>query len=405
MMRLTTAGARRLHLRAQGLDRRARGRARKQDVLAAIRRMGVLQIDTISVVARSPYLVLFSRLGEYEPAWLDELLAEGALFEYWAHEACFLPIEDYALMRHRMLEPERMGWKYRADWVQRHRAELTRVLDHIRDNGAVRSADFARRDGAPAGWWGWKPEKRALEALFTSGHLMVARRQSFQRVYDLRERVHPGWSDDQLPAKHEAERELVVRAVRALGVATARSIADYYRMPKRETPIRVRELAASGELIEAKIDGWGDVAYIHAGDADAARYAGDLPRPTLTTVLSPFDPVVWDRTRASALFDFDYRIECYTPAPQRQYGYYVLPLLRRGELIGRIDAKAHRRAGRFEVISLHLEDAVRPTEALLRDVARALVETAAWHRTPDIEIRATAPRSLRKPLTAALAEV
>jgi uncharacterized protein len=403
MIRLTTAGARRLHLRAQGLDRRPRGRARKADVLAAIRRMGVLQIDTISVVARSPYLVLFSRLGEYEPAWLDELLAEGALFEYWAHEASFLPIEDYALMRHRMLEPERMGWKYRAEWVQRHRAELTRVLDHIRSNGAVRSADFARRDGAQAGWWEWKPEKRALEALFTAGDLMVARRQAFHRVYDLRERVHPDWSDNQLPPRHEVDRELILRSVRALGIATARSIADYYRMPKRETPERVRELAAAGELVEAQVDGWSDVAYIHAGDADAARHAGDLPRPTLTTVLSPFDPVVWDRARARALFGFDYRIECYTPAPQRQYGYFVLPLLRRGELIGRIDAKAHRRAGRFEVIALHMEDGVRITDALLRDTARALVEVAAWHRTPDVDIRRTAPRSLRQPLRATLA--
>jgi uncharacterized protein len=306
-------------------------------------------------------------------------------------------------MRHRMLEPERLGWKYRADWVQRHRAELTRVLDHIRDNGSARSADFARRDGAQAGWWEWKPEKRALEALFTSGHLMVARRQSFQRVYDLRERVHPGWSDDMLPPKHDVDRALILRAARALGVATARSIADYYRMPKRETPIRVRELAVAGELIETRIDGWSDVAYLHAGDADAARHAGDLPRPTLTTVLSPFDPVVWDRTRASALFGFDYRIECYTPAPQRQYGYYVLPLLRRGELIGRIDAKAHRRAGRFEVISLHLEDGLRITDSLLRDTARALLDVAAWHRTPDVDICSTAPRALRRPLVAALA--
>lgn len=402
LIRLSTTAARRLHLRAQGLDRRARARARKRDVLESIRRMGVLQIDTISVVARSPYLVLYSRVGAYEPQWLDELLAEGALFEYWAHEASFLPIEDYALLRHRMLEPERLGWKYRVDWVRRHGAELDRVLAHVRRHGEVRSADFARRDGAAAGWWEWKPEKRALESLFTSGHLMVSRRQAFQRVYDLRERVHPAWSDEQLPPQHAVERALILRSVRALGIATARSITDYYRMPKRETAGRVRELAAAGELVEVEVAGWRDVAYASAEDRDLLRNAEDLPKPTLTTVLSPFDPVVWDRARALEMFGFDYRIECYTPAPKRRYGYFVLPMLRRGEIVGRVDAKAHRRQGRFEVISLHLEAGARVTDALVRDIARALTEVARWHGTPHVEVRRTEPRALRRPLIAML---
>ena len=396
MMRLTAAAARHVHLHAQGLDRRSRRRTGKADVLAAIRRMGVLQIDTISVVARSPYLVLFSRLGAYDPAWLDELLAEGALFEYWAHEASFLPIEDYALVRHRMLDPERMGWKYRADWVAKHRHELERVLAHVREHGAARSADFERRNGAASGWWGWKPEKRALEALFTSGDLMVARRQAFQRVYDLRERVHADWSDDMLPAREEIERRVILRSVRALGIATARWIADYYRMPKRETPARVRELAAAEELIEVQVDGWSDIAYIHPDDVETARAAADSAlTPTLTTVLSPFDPAVWDRARGSAVFGFDYRIECYTPGPKRQYGYYVLPVLRRGRIVARLDAKAHRRDGIFEVKSFYIEDGVRVTDGMLRDVARAVREAAEWHATPDVELRRTYPASLR----------
>jgi hypothetical protein len=396
MLQLSPTAARRLHLHAQGLDRRARRRARKQDVLAEIRRMGVLQIDTISVVARSPYFVLFSRLGAYDPTWLEELLAEGALFEYWAHEASFLPIEDYALVRHRMLDPERMGWKYRAEWVAKHRNDLELVLAHVREHGAVRSADFERRDGAASGWWEWKPEKRALEALFTSGHLMVARRQAFQRVYDLRERVHPGWSDAALPSRQEMERRLILRSVRALGVATARWIPDYYRMPKRDTPARVRELAAAGELIEVQVDGWRDAAYIHPDDLDIAQDAstGGL-KPKLTTLLSPFDPLVWDRSRARVMFGFDYSIECYTPAPKRRYGYYVLPVLRRGEIVARLDAKAHRRDGTFEVRSFHLEEHVRPTDALLRDVSRAIVEAAAWHDTPDIDIGRTVPKTLQ----------
>lgn len=398
MLRVTIAGARRLQLRAQGLDSRSRRRARKDDVRRAIQRMGVLQIDTISVVARSPYFVLFSRLGAYDAMWLDELLAEGLLFEYWAHEASFLPIEDYALVRHRMLDPERMGWKYRAEWVAKHRHELDGVLEHVRERGAVRSADFERRNGAASGWWEWKPEKRALEALFTSGHLMVARRQSFQRVYDLRERVHPTWSDATLPSREEIERRLIHRSVRALGLATARWIADYYRMPKRETPARVRELAAAGELLEVQVDGWSDVAYVHPDDRELAETAEAWPRPSLTTLLSPFDPLVWDRARVLTMFDFEYRIECYTPEAQRKYGYYVLPVLRRGEIIGRLDAKAHRRNRVFEVKSFHLQDGVRVTDALLRDVARAIREAADWHGTPDIILRRTEPRALRASL-------
>lgn len=366
--------------------------------------MGVLQIDTISVVARSPYLVLFSRLGSYDGAWLEELLAEGALFEYWAHEASFLPIEDYALVRRRMLDPERMGWKYRAEWVDQHRPELERVLAHVRERGAVRSTDFARRSDAASGWWEWKPEKRALEALFTAGHLMVARRQAFQRVYDLRERVHPDWADEALPTARDVERQLILRSVRALGIATARWVGDYYRMPKRETPARVRELAAAGELIEVQVDGWSDTAYVHPDDIQTARAAADLAlKPVLTTLLSPFDPIVWDRARARTMFGFDYRIECYTPAPKRQFGYYVLPLLRRGDLIGRLDAKAHRRDGVFEVKSLHMEEGVRVTDAVLRDVGRAIRDAASWHGTPDVVLRRMRPHSLRASLKAHLA--
>src|ERR1700741_1342439 len=183
-LRLPQAAVRHLLLAAQGLDRRPRRRATKADVLAAIRRMGVLQIDTIHVVARSPYLVLWSRLGAYDPRWLDQLLAEGALFEYWAHEASFIPIEDYPLLRHRMLDPHSLGWKYSHGWIEKHPAHAERVLSEIREKGPVRSADFDRQDGVKKpGWWEWKPEKRALEGLFTAGGLMAARRESLQRVY------------------------------------------------------------------------------------------------------------------------------------------------------------------------------------------------------------------------------
>ena len=357
-------------------------------MLSAIQRMAQLQIDTIHVVARSPYLVLFSRLGAYDPRWLDAHLAEGSLFEYWSHEACFVPIEDYRLLRHRMLDPAGMGWKYAADWHARHRTEIDGLLEHIRQNGAVRAADFAREGGKGNGWWDWKPEKRHLEVLFATGQLMVAARHNFHRVYDLAERVLPGWDDARdLPPLEAVSRELLLRSCRALGIARADWVADYYRLPRRPYGDALRALADEGELVPVHIDGWKQDTFVHRDFAplidDAA--SGQLAS-TVTTVLSPFDPVVWDRKRAAALFDFDYAIECYTPAAKRKYGYFVLPLLSRGKLVGRVDAKAHRASGVFELKSFHLEAGVRPSRRLMSDLRRALQRCADWHGTPQLQI-------------------
>src|SRR5262245_25936761 len=394
-MRLSSDAARALLLAAQGLGRRPTRAARKPDVLDTIQRMGVLQIDTIHVVARSPYLVLWSRLGDYQTRWLEELLADGALFEYWAHEACFLPIEDYPLYRHRMLDAASMGWKYASEWAAQNRPALDRVLAHVRENGQVRSADFERTDGSDGKWWGWKTEKRALETLFTSGELMIARRQNFQRVYDLRERVLPAWDDSMLPSPGEMRRVLALQAVRALGVTTARWVGDYFRTRKLETTAIVKALAGEGALLQAQVEGWSEEAYIHPDNVAAAEKAaaGKL-RPKLTTLLSPFDPLVWDRARALAMFGFDYRIECYTPAPKRRYGYFTLPILRRGVLVGRLDAKAHRKEGRFEVKALHLEPGVQLGENMIADVSGALRECAAWHSTPTVDVRWSDPPEL-----------
>jgi uncharacterized protein len=394
-MQLSHAAAQALMVAAQGLDRRPCRPATKDDLLAVIRQMGVLQIDTIHVVARSPYLVLWSRLGDYTPSWLDDLLAERALFEYWAHEACFLPIEDYRLYRHRMLNSADMGWKYAREWAAAHREEIDRVLEHVRERGPVRSADFARTDGQASGWWGWKVEKRALETLFTSGELMIARRHNFQRIYDLRERVLPTWDDSRLPPLDEVRRALVLKAVRALGVTSAPWVADYFRTKQRDTAALPAALADEGALVRVEVASWKGPAFVHPDNlalAEAAA-AGTL-QPQLTTLLSPFDPLVWDRARAQAVFDFDYRIECYTPAPKRRYGYFTLPILRRGALIGRLDPKAHRKEGRFEIKALHLEPGVPVTDELIADIAEALRECAAWHQTPTVDVRWSDPPEL-----------
>lgn len=402
-MEFSRGAARATLLAAQGLGSPPERPAEKGDVLGAVSRMGVLQIDSISVVARSPYLVLWSRLGPYNPTWLDELLAEGRLFEYWSHAACFIPIEDYGAYRRFMLEG---GEKSRA-WFSAHPGEVRRVLGRIRRGGAVRSAEFARTDGKAGGWWEWKPEKRALEHLFAAGELMISRRDpNFHRVYDLRERVLeralPGWEDGLAPTPEEARRALALKAVRALGVAVARWVPDYFRTPKKGVAGLLEELADEGGLLRARIEGWEEPAYVHPENAVLAEevISGGL-RSTVTTLLSPFDPVVWDRARALELFGFEYRIEVYTPAARRRYGYYSLPILHRGALVGRLDAKAHRKGGTFEVKTLHLEPDTEADEDLVAGLAGALRDCAGWHATPEVLVRRSDPPGLARVLQAA----
>ena len=216
---LSLSVARRLHLAAQGLLKKPRRRARPSDILSTIRQMSLLQIDTINIVARSPYLVLFSRLGAYPQHWLDEALRAGELMEYWAHEACFLPRSDFALVRHRMLDPENMGWKYRSAWMEEHAQEIEQLLQQIHENGPVRSADFAHPRTGTSGWWDWKPHKRHLEGLYTAGKVMVVERRNFQRVYDLTTRVMPEWDDERdLLSQTQAEAIMLENSARSLGL-------------------------------------------------------------------------------------------------------------------------------------------------------------------------------------------
>ena len=404
MMQLTPAGARTVMLAAQGLLRPPREPATKEDVLDAIRRMGALQIDTISVVARSPYFVLWSRLGAYDPVWLDELLAEGSLFEYWSHAACFLPTEDWPLYRRLMLDGLK-GDRHRA-WLDAHAEQAERLLAHIREHGPVRSADFVDARGRAGTWWDWKPEKIALECLHSTGELMIARRHGFQRVYDLRERVLPAWDDAQAPPLDETLRRLALKAVRALGVARAAWVPDYFRTAKKGAAALLETLAREGELLHVQVEGWNAPAYVHPDNrAVAEAAASESLQSDVTALLTPFDPIVWDRARARELFGFDYMIECYTPAPRRRYGYFTLPVLHRGALVGRLDAKAHRRQGLFEVKALHLEPGVEVTDALIADLAATLRACAAWHGTPDVVVQWSDPPELAGSLSSSLAQV
>jgi uncharacterized protein YcaQ len=390
---LSQDAVRGLLIAAQGLQQRPRLAATKTDVRAMIRQMHVLQIDTINVVARSPYLVLWSRLGAYSQHWLDELLAEGALFEYWSHAACFLPIEDYPLYRQFMVNDNPWNAKRVRDWMDSHAEVVEKVMTRIREDGSVRSADFERTDGGRSGWWNWKDEKTALECLWMVGDLMIVKRHNFQRIYDLRERVLSDWDDARTPSPGVANETFVLNTVKALGVTKAAWVANYFQMYKKVAASIIEKLAKQGQLHTVQVEGWDVPGYFHPDRREALEAAanGQIPA-SQTTVLSPFDPIVWDRARAQELFNFTYQIECYTPAPKRKYGYFTLPILHNNALIGRLDPKAHRKDGIFEIKALHLEPGVKIDDTLVAALKAMLHDCAAWHKTPHVVVRwATEP--------------
>jgi len=401
---LDVTQARALHLAAQGLLEPAARAATPALLRQCIARMQLLQIDTIHVVARSPYLVLFSRLGAYPRPWLEAALAQGHVFETWAHEACFAPRGDLLLHRaYNRTARQHWGLNHAKKTHAQQRAHLDKLLAHIASVGPVKSSDFERTAGQGGAWWGWKDEKRWLEALFASGDLMVARRENFHRVYDLSTRVAPRALAQEADAPGldaaAVHRSFVEKAVMALGITQARWIHDYFRQKPRLKDADLDALVMDGTLLRVAVDGWDVPGYVHRSRRALLGKAlrGTL-QPSHTTLLSPFDPVVWDRERALALFDFDYRLECYTPEPKRVHGYFVLPILCRGELIGRLDAKAHRSEGVFEVKALHAQPGLKWTEAQVQDVAQAIAQCAAWHDTPQVRITATRPAGLKAAL-------
>ncbi|MEN6580623.1 MAG: crosslink repair DNA glycosylase YcaQ family protein [Anaerolineaceae bacterium] len=401
---LTKQQAQQVMLASLGLRTPPRYKAGKGDLLTAIRQIHNLQIDTISVVARAHQHILWSRLGSYPTNWLEELHAEGQLFEYFAHAVCLLPIEDYPLFRALMLE-KFIGWNNIRDWGRKNAAMLDQILSHIHQNGAVRSSDFESKQPRGA-WWDWKVEKVALEHLYYRGDLMIARRERFQRVYDLRERVLPAWDDAQAPEYPAAVRELTRKAVKALGIASNTWAANYFYLKKAEAAAAIAQLLAEGAIHPVRIEGVrGGPFFVHIENEPLLEAAlADQLSAKHTTILSPFDPLISDRGRTRDLFDFEYSIECYTPAPKRKYGYFVLPILHQGQLIGRLDAKAWRKEGRLQVIRLFLEPGITISAGLIRALAKTLRAYASWQGLSSVVIDWADPEALRSGLTARLEE-
>lgn len=399
---LTQKQTRALVLACIGLLRQPLKPATKADLLPAIRQIHGLQIDTISVVARAHLHILWSRLGNYDPAWLDELHAEGRLFEQFLHGASFLPMEDFSLY-YPIIQYRHQHYKPWLRWAEGNQEAIAQMRQYLQQNGEVRSADFkAAEKRGP--WWDWKAEKNALEYLLHAGEVMIPRRQRFQRVYALREQVLPDWSESQALPFEDALAELVRRAAIALGAATAEWMANYFYLPKQPTLKIVKAMEARGDLLPVKMEGLENTPlFVHKENEHLLEQTlYSRLQPNYTTILSPFDPLVTDRGRARTLFNFDYLIECYTPAAKRKYGYFTLPLLHQGELVGRMDAKAWRKEGRLQVIHLHVEEGLQPQKEMAASLASAIQGYAAWQGLETITLDAASPAIFHEPLSSEL---
>jgi uncharacterized protein YcaQ len=381
VVHLTRDEARMLAVIGQRLDRRPKGKVKPAQVLDMIRYLGCVQLDTISVVARSHETVLYSRLGAFDPQDVWRLYGEGSLTEYWAHAAAIIPTELIPYFRRAMEVRANPEHDY-GGWLVEHQAVVEEVLGTIREQGPVTSRAFARPDGPRPEAWAWyggKPEKEALSHLWTVGALTVVQRNGFERLFDLSERALPAMLREQRPSPEDELAFFVRRALSAMGIAKARWIRDYFRtggtshLPLLGTADELRRMTETGEAVAVDVDGWDEPAWLDAAllpRIDELR--SGRGRPTLTTVLSPFDNLIWHRERALTLFGFDYRLECYTPEPKRIYGYYTLPVLHRGCLNGRVDLHYARKARLLTVKSIHLEPGERPAAANARAIVTAV---------------------------------
>jgi uncharacterized protein len=380
MQSLSRAQARRVALAAQGFLDPRHATPDLRTLRRTVRRTGVLQIDSVNVLQRAHYMPLFSRMGPYDTSLLDRASgrAPRRLVEYWAHVAAFMPVELWPHMQHRMRHYRDGGHPWmdgRGD-----RALVDNLVAEVRERGRATSRDLD--DGLPRRkdhWgWNWSETKKALEYLFLAGELAVAGRTAqFERLYDVPERVIPRAILEQpVPTDEEAHRELVRRAAMSHGVATARDLRDYFRMPLSQVGPAIASLVEDGELLPVAVEGRSDY-YLHR-DARVPR------RVASRALLSPFDPVVWERARTEALFDFFYRIEIYVPEAKRVHGYYVLPFLLGDRIVGRVDLKSDRRAGVLRVHAAYAEPAA-PDETA-EELAAELRSLAGWLDLDAVEV-------------------
>ena len=383
--------------------------------------VGGIQLDSINVLDRAHYLTVWSRFGPYDRAWLDrQVYRKRLLFEYWAHAACLVPASDFAWWRRAMLDyrSRHTGW---SGWLRRNGKMLQTVQAAVQANGPMGNGDFeGRRPPGRGGWWSWRPVQHALHHLWMTGALTIHSRQHFQKRYDLLERAMPDALDIEPVTAVEFQRWHLKRSLRAMGAATELDLARYLTFPRFQPGVRraaLRQMLERGEITEIELEGSAGRWLALTSDLPALARAGRAAAPYRgTTFLSPFDSLMWHRDRVARLFGFDYRIEVYTPGPKRVHGYYTLPILHHGHLIGRVDAKSHRADRKLEVRHVHFEPwfataGTPPTgqERLDRDealagVATALRSLAVFVGADATRVRRVTPGRLRAPLARALRE-
>jgi uncharacterized protein YcaQ len=394
---LSLAEARRVALAAQ-LFVPPRGAPKNAAALGKIvHRLGAVQIDSVNVLVRSHYLPIYSRCGSYAPELLERAAYDGSrsVFEYWGHEASFLPVELFPLFRWRM-DRARNGegtWKRLRRYATSHKDLVTSALEQIRERGALGASELADCGKSKGSWWGWSQGKEILEWLFWIGDVTTARRRNFERLYDLTERVLPEQVRNvSAPSPEQARRELMAVSARALGVGTARDLRDYFRLPAEDASLRIAELVEEGTLQPVSVEGWKQQAYLHK-DAVCPR------RADVSALLSPFDSLIWERQRTERLFDFHFRLEIYTPIHKRLHGYYVLPFLLGDRLVGRVDLKANRQDGRLEVRGGSAEKGVRVGQ-IVAPMRAELDQLARWLKLDGVAVisrRGELMRALKKP--------
>jgi len=367
-------------------------------VFETVDRLGAVQIDTLQMVARAHYVTIWSRRGTYDPSVFDALassLKEHKVFEGWYHAACFVPLHEYRYQMPRQRRLREDGHDWFQKWVKEpsHRELVESVRERIRAEGGLRTSDF-ENDGKRGTWWDWKPAKIALEHMYAFGELMIAGRVKFQRVYDLTERVLPTWVDTTEPTSEERDRFWVERGARALGVSLPRNPADYTWMKLSQARPIIAAAIRDGVLVEVQGETLGGVKtlVVHRDNLELLEKAasGEI-HAQRTTFLNPFDNLWWAQGRDEAFWGFRQRLEAYTPAPKRIYGYFCLPILHKDRLVGRFDPKLERKNGLLRLKALYLEPGVVPDEELVFDMAVAMRDFMTFHKAKDLLIEKSQP--------------
>lgn len=387
---------RRLALDAQGLLKARPFGSGLAGAREAINHIGYVQVDTISVVERAHHHVLYSRVPKFKPEMANQLLVKRDIFEYWSHAAALLPIADFrfSLPYKHAIKNGQTHWYKNPD-----KKLMNELLARIRSDGPLRSRDIETNTSQRAGWWDWKPAKKALEQLYMQGDLMVSEREGFQKTYDLTERVLPAHVNSNMPSMAEFAEHMVDQQLRCHGFASLKGLTYLRRNAALRKAVRtiVDERLAQNTLEQVKVNS-GEVFLIEAG-------ALDRPLPRVSNrllILSPFDNSVIQRERLKALFQYDYQIECYVPEAKRKYGYFCLPLLYRDEFIGRMDCKTHRKEGRFEIKSLHFEQHSFDDDAAICAFADALKDFRDFQKCDSVSLTNVYPEYLTEPLRRAL---